>query len=114
MPTYEFHCGNAAHDFEIFCSMSDKPASPPCPTCGAASKQIFKTVPHVWKDLYVLDYPGSKALKAGYQYSHGDPGVSKVSSGFGGVLNPSTKDLHPVAMSAQPERVPQPAPSSED
>lgn len=106
MPTYDYSCGDESHDFEHFCSISAKPATLPCPTCQKDAKSIIKSVPHVWKGLYILDYPGSKALKAGYVHSHGDPGVQKVSSGFGGSLNPSTRDLHPLAKAAQPEHAP--------
>ena len=105
MPTYEFLCPNE-HVHEIFCSISSKPTSPTCPACGASAKQVFLTAPHVWKGIYVLDYPGSKALQAGYVHSHGDPGVEKVSSGAGGMLNPKTKDLHPIAQNVFPERKP--------
>ena len=107
MPTYEFMCPDA-HVHEIFCSISSKPATPPCPVCGKDSKQAFLTAPHVWKGLYVLDYPGSKALKAGFIHSHGDPGVSKVSVGAGGALNPKTQDLHPIAHNVFPDRKPPP------
>ena len=102
MPTYDFQCENA-HITELFCSISSKPDTRPCPECGAPSKQVFTTAPHVWKNILVLDYPGSKALKAGYVHTHGDPGASKVSIGAAGALNPKTKELHPLAHSVMPE-----------
>ena len=105
MPTYDYKCPND-HLHEIFCSVSARPDKPACPECGGVTRQVILTAPHVWKNLYVLDYPGSKALKAGYIHSHGDPGVSKVSSGAGGMLNPKTKELHPIAHNVIPERKP--------
>lgn len=104
MPTYEYACPSA-HTHEIFCSISAKPSSPPCPTCGEACKQVFLTSPHVWKGLYVLDYPGSKEKKAGYVHSHVDPGATRVSVGAGGALNPKSKELHPMAHKVIPDRV---------
>lgn len=59
--------------------------------------------PHTWKNIYILDYPGSKALKAGYVHTHGDPGVSKVSIGPGGALNPKSAALHPLANRVVPD-----------
>lgn len=105
MPTYDFICTNE-HVHEVFCSISSKPTNPACPECGEVCRQAFLTAPHVWKGLYVLDYPGSKSLKAGYIHSHGDPGVEKVSSGAGGMLNPKTKELHPIAHNVFPEKKP--------
>lgn len=106
MPTYDYGCEDK-HDFEVRCSISARPATTPCPHpgCTKLAKQIILTAPHTWLGLYILDYPGSKALKAGYVMSHGDHGVKKVSSGYGGSLNPSTRDLHPLAEAVQPERL---------
>lgn len=104
MPTYEYGCPNSPdHDFEHFCSMSDKPATLPCPTCGAEAKSIVKTAPTVWGGVGVLDYPGSKKFKAGYVHSHGDKPAEKVSMGFGGMINPSTTALHPLANRVVPD-----------
>jgi putative FmdB family regulatory protein len=102
MPTYDFMCAQG-HAHEIFCSISARPEISPCPECGAESRQAFLSAPHVWKGLYVLDYPGSKALKAGYVHSHVDPGVSKVSVGAGGALNPKSKPIHPIANNVIPD-----------
>lgn len=113
MPTYEFQC-TEGHDFEHFCSISAKPSSTPCPTllgeavpCGAPSKQVFRTPPEHWipgsNKRTVLDYPGSKALKAGYVHSHIDPGVKKVSVGAGGSLNPRTAPMDPIGKQVTPE-----------
>jgi len=104
MPNYDYMCCNEHHQ-EYRCSISDKPATLPCPECDQPAKSVILAAPHVWKNLYVFDYPGSKAFKAGYVYSHGDVGVQKVSSGPGGMLNPKTRDLHPLAHGMQPEWV---------
>lgn len=106
MPTYDYKCEHG-HVFERFCSISAKEAepTPPCPQadCGQPSHQILCSMPALnFGDLYILDYPGSKRLKAGYVHSHVDPGATKVSSGVGGCLNPSTRPLHPLAEKVTP------------
>lgn len=103
MPTYDYMCSND-HHIEHFCSISAKPATLPCPECGQDMRSVILTSPHVWKNIYILDYPDSKRLKAGYVHSHGDPGVKKVSSGYGGALNPKSAPLHPIADRVIPER----------
>lgn len=102
MPTYDFKCSRD-HVLEHFCSISAKPDTLPCPECGEPMRQVFLSAPHQWKNLYVLDYPGSKALKAGFVHSHGDPGVRRVSVGAGGALNPKTSPLHPLARNVIPD-----------
>lgn len=113
MPTYDYKC-DSGHVFERFCSISAKEAdpNPPCPwvetegsvACGLRSRQILSSMPALNNtEIYILDYPGSKRLKAGYVHSHVDPGPTKVSSGFGGCLNPSTAPLHPLAEKVSPD-----------
>lgn len=119
MPTYEFECPEG-HQFEIFCSISSKPEHPPCSVvvekafcspcteeCGKAAKQVFRTPPTTWivgeGHKTVLDYPGSKGLKAGYVHSHGFKHATKVSSGAGGVINPRTSAEHPVVNNIIPD-----------
>lgn len=102
MPTYDYQCENN-HVHEHFCTISAKPETRPCPDCGLDAKAVILTAPHQWKGLYVLDFPGSKALKAGYVHSHGDPGVSRVSVGPGGQLNPKSAPLHPLAHRVIPD-----------
>jgi putative FmdB family regulatory protein len=87
MPTYEYACPEN-HTHEIFCSISSRPTAPACPSCGEPCRQVFLTAPHVWKGLYVFDYPGSK-----------------VSVGAGGALNPKSQELHPIAHNVIPDRV---------
>jgi putative FmdB family regulatory protein len=114
MPSYDYLCSNN-HVHEVFCSISSKPATKPCPECGAEAHSIITKAPHVWKNIYILDYPGSKALKAGYVHSHGDPGVQKVSVGPAGQLNPKSAPLHPLAESVQPDPPPRsPGPGSHE
>jgi len=102
MPTYDYACKNN-HSIEHFCSISARPETIPCPSCAEPMQQVIISAPHQWKGLYVLDYPGSKALKAGYVHSHGDMSVRNVSVGFGGSLNPKTAPLHPLAKSVIPD-----------
>ena len=108
MPTFEYSCENG-HRFEVRSSTSNKPDHPPCEVegCTAPTKQGFFTAPELWipgvNKETVLDYPGSKRLKAGYVHHMVDPGVKKVSSGYGGVLNPSFKERHPLAKVVQPD-----------
>lgn len=114
MPTYEFRCPEG-HDTEHFCSISAKPERLACPhvsaeggePCGQPAKQVFLTAPEYWipgvNKQTVMDYPGSKRLKAGYVHGYVDPGVKKVSVGAGGALNPSTAPVHPLAGQVRPE-----------
>lgn len=102
MPTYDYMCPNN-HHIEHFCSISAKPDTLPCAECTEPMKAVILTAPHQWKGLYVLDFPGSKALKAGYVHSHGDPGVARVSSGAGGMLNPKSAPIHPLARNVIPD-----------
>lgn len=104
MPTYSFQCPEG-HTFDIFCSISAKPDAPPCPEpCGLTGRQVFTSMPSINDtSVMILDYPGSKRLKAGYVHAYVDPGVKKVSVGAGGALNPSTAPRHPAAKMVQPE-----------
>lgn len=123
MPTYEFECPEG-HQFEIYCSISSKPDAPPCPCtvarkvghdnggsfcedcaeeevpCGLTARQVFLTPPTTWipgvDHKTVLDYPGSKAHKAGHVHSHGFKHATKVSSGAGGMINPRTSAENPI------------------
>ena len=124
MPTYEYQCPEG-HQFEIRCStISAKPDAPECPCivarpvghgnggdfcegcaeeevpCGLVAKQVFITPPVTWipgvDHKTVLDYPGSKGLKAGHVHTHGFKHVNKVSVGAGGALNPRTSAENPI------------------
>lgn len=105
MPTYDQRCPNG-HVFERFCSIRERDANPEpnCPECGLPSGQVFTSMPSINNtEVMILDYPGSKRLKAGYVHSHVDPGPTKVSVGAAGALNPSTKERHPAAQWVKPE-----------
>lgn len=124
MPFYDFRC-ECGHEFEYLVSISNKPKSVICPVsretppgacetdytltpqenpCGQEAKPFLLAMPFINDtSVRILDYPGSKRLKAGYVHSHVDPGVKKVSVGAGGILNPRTSDLHPAASWVQPE-----------
>jgi hypothetical protein len=75
--------------------------------CEAPSKQVFLTPPTTWiagvDHKTVLDYPGSKAQKAGHVHSHGFKYGTKVSSGAGGMINPRTSTEAPVASNVIPD-----------
>lgn len=34
MPLFEYYCPKCKERFEILCKASEKPASPPCPSCN--------------------------------------------------------------------------------
>lgn len=117
MPTYDYRCPEG-HVFEKFCSIREHDAepNPPCRetvdpdngsppfTCGQKSTQVFTSMPSVNNtEVMILDYPGSKRLKAGYVGGYVDPGPTKVSVGAAGALNPSMKERHPAAQYVTPE-----------
>lgn len=109
MPNYDYKC-EAGHVFEHRCSIADKPVTLPCPTqgeegpCGLPAKFIITQMSSINDtEVMILDYPGSRRLKAGYVHAYVDPGVKKVSSGPGGMLNPRTNATHPAAQWVQPE-----------
>ena len=128
VPTFEYACPEG-HQFEIWCSISSKPEHPSCPQlvckdktheyefcdnnsdcvgpCGIPAKQVFLTPPTTWiagvDHKTVLDYPGSKAQKAGHVHSHGFKYGTKVSSGVGGMINPRTSAEAPVASNVIPD-----------
>ena len=99
MANYDYMCAND-HLFERRCSIATKEAEPliPCEECGQPAHQVIVNVPH-FNDAtqFINDYPGSKRLKAGHVHYACNPGVKKVSSGYGGTLNPSTSPRDPRA-----------------
>lgn len=112
MPNYDYRCPKG-HIWNRFCSIRehDEVTAPPCEVteegqapCGEPSTQVFASMPFINNtDVVILDYPGSKRLKAGYVHAYVDPGVKKVSVGYGGALNPPTAPLHPIAHQVAPE-----------
>lgn len=101
MPVYDYACPSD-HIFEVRCSIAARPDLTPCPECGADSRRVILTVPPLLTEI-IPSYPGSKKLKAGYVHSHGDKAATKVSSGYGGCVNPRTNDLDPIAKGVIPE-----------
>lgn len=96
MPIYDFHC-ESGHDFERLLTISNRDEAQPCPICNGPSKRVYIGFPSMPTTI-VIDYPGSKKLKAGYVHSHGDKTATKVQSGFGGMVGGGApKDIHPLA-----------------
>lgn len=105
MPTWTYEC-EQGHGFDRRDSIATREATPiiPCPTCQSPAKMVLAWAPRVNNtEVVILDYPGSKALKAGYVHSHGPKNATKVMSGPAGMLNPSTRPLHPVSSTVQPD-----------
>ncbi len=104
MPNYNYSCSND-HVFEVRCRIADRPDVTPCEVCAEPAHREI-SVPHVNNPEHcVLDYPGSKRLKAGYVHSHGDKIGTKVMSGPGGMTRPDRKHEHPIAKNVIPEPV---------
>ncbi len=93
MPTYDYGCKNG-HDFEVRCSIADRPQELSCPTCGGSSHQVILQAPKLFTTI-VPDYPGSKKLKAGYTLSHADKNATKTLSGPYGMVQ--KKEIDPNA-----------------
>mgnify|MGYP000420273367 CR=1 FL=1 len=105
MPVWTYEC-TAGHGFDRRDSIARREETPiiPCPECGADAKLVINWLPRVNNtDVVILDYPGSKALKAGYVHSHGPKNATKVSVGAAGALNPSPRPLHPLATAVSPD-----------
>jgi putative FmdB family regulatory protein len=86
MPIYDYGCAND-HVFEVRCHMDERPAELPCEVCGEPAHQQLRTPPKMF-NVIVPDYPGSKALKAGYVHSHGPKDATRIQSGYGGSQGP--------------------------
>lgn len=110
MPLYDYAC-EAGHEFEHRCSIADKPDVMPCPVegCGKPSKSFLGGVPALLTTI-IPSYPGCKKQKAGYIHSHGDKAATKVSSGYGGAVNPKTSAENPIVNGVMPEAPKNPKP----
>jgi len=95
MPRYDFVCPEE-HVSDLLCKYADRPATIPCETCGQPAKHAILGAPQVMSVIVPM-YPGSKAVSAGYVETHGNKMATKVQSGFGGVVQPSMRELHPIA-----------------
>lgn len=108
MPNYDYEC-EQGHVFERRCSIATKEAEPaiPCETCGTPARYVILTCPAINNtEVMILDYPGSKRLKAGYVHSHGDMDATKISVGAAGSLRPSDRPYHPLVQMVKPDRIP--------
>ena len=65
-----------------------------CPECGETAKFVL-CAPALVTNI-VVDYPGSKKFKAGYQHSHGDRKGTKIQVGAGGKITPSDEPKAPA------------------
>jgi predicted nucleic acid-binding Zn ribbon protein len=86
MPVYDYLCPND-HAHEHSCKIVERVDTRECPECGEIAKFQFGApaiVTHI-----VVDYPGSKKHKAGYQHTHGDRRGTKIQTGYGGKITPS-------------------------
>jgi len=66
----DFKCSTCQHEFEDLVKSEDLPD--PCPKCGNATKFTRIKRIHTLAVItqFVVDVPGSKRMKAGYQHSH--------------------------------------------
>jgi putative FmdB family regulatory protein len=92
MPTYDYRC-EQGHDHEHFCKIAERTDSRECPECGGAAKFMI-SAPAVISHI-VVDYPGSKKHKAGYQHTHGDRRGTKIQTGYGGKITASDEPKAP-------------------
>lgn len=66
MPTYEYRCGDCAHEFETFQSMVDDPLTD-CPQCeGTVQRLISQNVGIAFKGsgFYITDKGGNSSSKS--------------------------------------------------
>jgi len=72
-----FKCGKCQHVFEDMVQPGGLPD--PCPECknsvDLVEEKRMQAPMHVTH--FILDYPGSKRLKAGYQHTHNRPAEKK-------------------------------------
>ena len=70
-----FSCDECKHQFDdlVWCENGVEGKPDPCPKCkstGGFTRQL--SAPAIVTNI-VVDYPGSKRLKAGYQHTHNRP-----------------------------------------
>lgn len=128
MPTYEYLCEHG-HVTEHRCMPSDMPQEVTCThpavtvipdiyytdkpleqstfPCHKTARRAFLTPPTLWivgqTHERVLDTPGAKANKAGYQHTHGDRPATRTTSGPGGMSRAEYKYDHPDAKWFKPD-----------
>lgn len=90
MPLHDFKCPSCETIFEEHVPVGFHQC--PCPDCGATADKVYVKMPNTIKE-FVVDYPGSKRLKAGYIHSHGDRPATKTQvQGHSFSAKKSTKD----------------------
>ena len=83
MPTYEYQCGSCRHRFELFQSITAKPATP-CPKCKKASKRLISAgggVLFKGSGFYATDYRSSSYKKQASAEKSSCSGEPKSCSG---------------------------------
>ena len=101
MANYDFGCSND-HVQEVTCRIADREIPRVCDVCGEPLKQLLLVAPAMPTTI-ILDYTGSKRLKAGYVHSHGDKPATKLQFGYGGAVSPERKHHHPIADITKPD-----------
>ena len=86
MPMYDFECPKCRTISEE--NISSGTETIPCPHCGEAAEKVWLSAPKLFS-VTVPDYPGAKAIKAGYQHTnHAPQSATKIQSGYGGAQSP--------------------------
>lgn len=86
MPMYDFECPSCRTISEE--TVPSGVSTIDCPYCGETAEKVWVIAPKLCS-VTVPDYPGSKAVKAGYQHtSHAPQSATKVQSGYGGSQSP--------------------------
>lgn len=86
---YDFECEKCKHIFDDLVNGTEgKPDF--CPACGSQKGFVRQLCAPYIPTKIIVDYPGSKRLKAGYVHTHGDRLAEKKGSqvsmhGTGGV-----------------------------
>ncbi|HSW44136.1 MAG TPA: zinc ribbon domain-containing protein [Phycisphaerae bacterium] len=95
MPTYDYQCGLCGHRFELFQSITARPARK-CPGCGRQkAKRLIGTGAGIifrGSGFYETDYRSESYKKAAKSDSEAASGSKKGESGDGGSKSDSKSD----------------------